>query len=203
MYFITVAPYTEEEMQTLNIPLEKRDYCAHYFRAVMLCTQQYWPSQYAYCEPERHAWDQCEIKNKIDDAKEYERELRLRRRRLRKEEQTKHNPAHTEETTKIKLLNLKTIRVMDKRLEALVESAIEKFSMLGVDIKGVLVCDKSGLTLTSKDVTVSPGPIACLADLAASLSGRRTTICLEHNENQVLIHQADKAVVAVFTNNAT
>lgn len=71
--------------------------------------------------------------------------------------------------------------------------------MVGVDVKGILVCDKSGLILTSrtkliissciyfcfltgKDVTVSPGPIACLADLASSLSERRTTICLEHNE---------------------
>jgi hypothetical protein len=49
-------------MQILNIPLDKRDYCAHYFRSIMLCTQQYWPSQYGYCEPERHAWEQCEIK---------------------------------------------------------------------------------------------------------------------------------------------
>ncbi|CAF0849096.1 unnamed protein product [Rotaria sp. Silwood1] len=92
-----VAPYTQEEMQILNIPPDKRDYCAHYFRAVMLCTQQYWPSQYAYCEPERHAWEQCEIKNKIDDAKEYERELRLLRRRLRQEEKTKQTSTHSEE----------------------------------------------------------------------------------------------------------
>lgn len=28
---------------------------------------------------------------------------------------------------------------------------IEKFTMVGVDVKGVLVCDKSGLTLTSND----------------------------------------------------
>ncbi|CAF2890147.1 unnamed protein product [Rotaria sp. Silwood2] len=90
------APYTEEEMQILNIPHDKRDYCAHYFRAVMLCTQQYWPSQYAYCEPERHAWEKCEINNKLDDAKEYERELRLRRRRLRKEEAAKNDPTHKE-----------------------------------------------------------------------------------------------------------
>jgi len=72
--------------------------------------------------------------------------------------------------------------------------------MVGVDVKGILVCDKSGLTLTSnffkkffsiinsyffyqgKDVSYSPGPIARLAELAASLSGRRTTVCLENNE---------------------
>ncbi|CAF0787314.1 unnamed protein product [Adineta ricciae] len=89
-----VAPYTQEEMQTLNIPLDKRDYCAHYFRAIMLCTQQYWPAQYGYCEPERHAWEQCEYKSKLDDAKEYERELRLRRRRLRKEEKASRELTH-------------------------------------------------------------------------------------------------------------
>jgi hypothetical protein len=61
IYFHLVPPYTQEEMQILNIPLDKRDYCAHYFRAIMICTQQYWPSQYAYCEPERHAWEQCAI----------------------------------------------------------------------------------------------------------------------------------------------
>jgi hypothetical protein len=60
-YFILVPPYTQEEMQILNIPLDKRDYCAHYFRALMLCSQQYWPSHYGYCEPERHAWEQCQI----------------------------------------------------------------------------------------------------------------------------------------------
>jgi hypothetical protein len=65
-------------------------------------------------------------------------------------------------------------------------------------VKGVFVCDKSGLPLASKylfileiffmkfskgkDVSISPGPIARLAELAASLSGRRTTVCLEHNE---------------------
>ncbi len=54
--------------------------------------------------------------------------------------------------------------------------------MVGVEVKGVLVCDKSGLTLASKDVSISPGPIARLAELAASLSGRRTTVCLENNE---------------------
>jgi hypothetical protein len=55
---------------------------------------------------------------------------------------------------------------MDKKIETLVDSAyvsinsnrtrlmlfwfrLEKFTMVGVDVKGVLVCDKTGLTLTS------------------------------------------------------
>ncbi len=59
-------------MQILNIPLDKRDYCAHYFRAIMICTQQYWPSQYAYCEPERHAWEQCEIKKFVSIDENFE-----------------------------------------------------------------------------------------------------------------------------------
>jgi len=92
---------------------------------------------------------------------------------------------------------------MDKKFEALIDSAIEKFTMVGVEVKGVLVCDKNGLTLASKDVSIVPGPIARLAELAASLSGRRTTVCLEHNEAQVLVHQTDKAVVAVYTKHAT
>jgi hypothetical protein len=37
------------------------------------------------------------ISSKLDDAKEYERELRLRRRRLRKEEKANRNPTHKED----------------------------------------------------------------------------------------------------------
>ena len=59
---------------------------------------------------------------------------------------------------------------------------IERFTIVGVEVKGVLVCDKNGLPLAAKDVSISPGPIARLAELAASLLGRRTTVCLEHNE---------------------
>lgn len=54
--------------------------------------------------------------------------------------------------------------------------------MVGVEVKGVLVCDKNGLSLASKDVSISPGPIARLTELATTLSGRRITVCLEHNE---------------------
>ena len=73
--------------------------------------------------------------------------------------------------------------------------------MAGVDVKGVLVCDKSGLILTSndrdlwdfassnvcsfvvaKDVSNPPGPVARLTELAAALTGRRTTVCLEDSE---------------------
>ena len=78
---------------------------------------------------------------------------------------------------------------------------IEKFTMVGVDVKGVLVCDKSGLTLTSndrspfhsassiawwlllaRDVSNPPGPVARLTELAAVLAGRRSTVCLEDGE---------------------
>ncbi|CAF0806379.1 unnamed protein product [Rotaria sp. Silwood1] len=54
--------------------------------------------------------------------------------------------------------------------------------MVGVGIKGILVYDKNGLLLASKDVSISPGPIALLAEFAESLSGGKTTVCLEHNE---------------------
>lgn len=36
--------------------------------------------------------------------------------------------------------------------------------------------------LSGKDVSYSPGPVSRLAELASSLSGRRTTVCLEHQE---------------------
>ena len=73
--------------------------------------------------------------------------------------------------------------------------------MVGVEVKGVLVCDRNGLSLASnylenllnilikfsilnkgKDVSISPGPVARLAELATTLTGRRTTVCLEHND---------------------
>ncbi|CAF3672253.1 unnamed protein product [Rotaria sordida] len=71
---------------------------------------------------------------------------------------------------------------MDKKFDGLIDNAIEKFTMIGGEIQGILVCDKNGLPLANKDVSISPGPIALLAQFAESLSGRRTTICLEHNE---------------------
>lgn len=92
---------------------------------------------------------------------------------------------------------------MDRKFETIIDNTVDKFTGVGVDVKGVLVCDKSGLTLTSKDVSNPPGPVARLTELAASLCGRRTTVCLEDAENQVLIHQTDKAVVAVYTKNAS
>ncbi|UJR25562.1 hypothetical protein I4U23_006907 [Adineta vaga] len=92
---------------------------------------------------------------------------------------------------------------MDKRFETIIDSTIDRFTIVGVEVKGVLVCDKDGLVLASKDVTVSPGPIARLAELATGLFGRRTTVCLENNEDQVLINQTDKAVVGVYTKHAT
>ncbi|CAF3348671.1 unnamed protein product [Rotaria sp. Silwood1] len=75
--------------------------------------------------------------------------------------------------------------------------------MVGVGIKGILVYDKNGLLLASKDVSISPGPIALLAEFAESLSGGKTTVCLEHNEAQVLIQQTDKTVVAVYAKHVT
>ena len=36
--------------------------------------------------------------------------------------------------------------------------------------------------LKDKNISISPGPVALLIELASTLSGRRTTVCLEHNE---------------------
>ena len=38
------------------------------------------------------------------------------------------------------------------------------------------------LTLKGKNVSISPGPLARLAELASSLSDRSIVVCLEHNE---------------------
>ena len=75
--------------------------------------------------------------------------------------------------------------------------------MVEVEVTGVLVLDRNGLILASKsrclhggtfryldecvlplgkDAPISPGPIARLAELATLLSGRRMTVCLEHQE---------------------
>ncbi|CAM4741738.1 unnamed protein product [Rotaria magnacalcarata] len=90
---------------------------------------------------------------------------------------------------------------MEKKFETLIDNTIEKFNMVGVEIKGIIVCDQNGLPLAN--VSISPGPIALLSQLASSLSGQRTTVCLETPEAQVLIHRTDKTVVAVYTNHAT
>ncbi|CAF1097062.1 unnamed protein product [Adineta ricciae] len=92
---------------------------------------------------------------------------------------------------------------MDKKLETIIDTTIERFNIIDVEVKGVLVCDKNGLVLATKNVSIAPGPIARLAELAAELSGRRTTVCLENNEDQVLINQTEKAVVGVYTKHAS
>ncbi|CAF0896109.1 unnamed protein product [Didymodactylos carnosus] len=87
---------------------------------------------------------------------------------------------------------------MENKFELLIDNAIEKFDSVNVKVQGVLVCDKNGLALTNRGVDVSPGPIALLSELASGLSGRRVTVCLENVENQVLINQTEKAVIAIY-----
>lgn len=76
---------------------------------------------------------------------------------------------------------------------------IEKFPLGVLEVTGVLVCDSNGLVVSSlslfagqhdravvfladKDVSVSPGPVVRLTELANSLSGQRATVCLERDE---------------------
>ncbi|CAF1434221.1 unnamed protein product, partial [Didymodactylos carnosus] len=89
--------------------------------------------------------------------------------------------------------------IMENKFESLIDNAIEKFDLVDVKVQGVVVCDKNGLTLTNRSVDVSPGPIALLSELATCLSGKRVTVCLENVENQVLINQTEKAVIALYT----
>ncbi|KAF7225276.1 transcript variant X1 [Nothobranchius furzeri] len=50
---------TQEQMNLAQLPLEQRDYCAHYLLKLMKCKRDYWPNFLA-CKHERHDWDYCE-----------------------------------------------------------------------------------------------------------------------------------------------
>lgn len=50
---------TQEQMNLAQLPLEQRDYCAHYLMKLMKCKRDNWPNLMA-CKHERHEWDYCE-----------------------------------------------------------------------------------------------------------------------------------------------
>nr|CAH7721460.1 unnamed protein product [Callosobruchus chinensis] len=49
---------TEEEMRSAKIPLEDRDYCAHFLLKYRGCRKEYWPWVYK-CHHEKHAYLNC------------------------------------------------------------------------------------------------------------------------------------------------
>ena len=51
---------TQEELAEAKVPLNLRDYCAHYFIPLMKCRKDnyYLPWK---CKKEKHDWDDCEF----------------------------------------------------------------------------------------------------------------------------------------------
>uniref|UniRef100_A0A3P8R3P3 NADH dehydrogenase [ubiquinone] 1 beta subcomplex subunit 7 n=1 Tax=Astatotilapia calliptera TaxID=8154 RepID=A0A3P8R3P3_ASTCA len=77
---------TQEQMNLAQLPVEQRDYCAHYLLKLMKCKRDNWPNFLA-CKHERHDWDYCEHQDYVMRMKEYERERRLQLRKKRIEAQ--------------------------------------------------------------------------------------------------------------------
>uniref|UniRef100_A0A6P8PZP5 NADH dehydrogenase [ubiquinone] 1 beta subcomplex subunit 7 n=1 Tax=Geotrypetes seraphini TaxID=260995 RepID=A0A6P8PZP5_GEOSA len=76
---------TQEQMNAAQLPLDQRDYCAHYLIKFLKCKRDNWPNFLA-CSHERHEWDYCEHLDYVMRMKEYERERRLLVRKKRLEE---------------------------------------------------------------------------------------------------------------------
>ncbi|XP_074544528.1 NADH dehydrogenase [ubiquinone] 1 beta subcomplex subunit 7 [Halichoeres trimaculatus] len=73
---------TQEQMNLAQVPLEQRDYCAHYLIKLMKCKRDSYPNVIA-CKKERHDWDYCQHQDYVMRMKEYERERRLQLRKKR------------------------------------------------------------------------------------------------------------------------
>ncbi|BFG02076.1 NADH dehydrogenase [Drosophila madeirensis] len=76
---------TQEEMESVKLPLEDRDYCAHKLIAYQACRSDKFPFVYQ-CAHEKHAYLTCEYEDYVLRMKEFERERRLleRQKRLNK-----------------------------------------------------------------------------------------------------------------------
>ncbi|XP_008315468.1 NADH dehydrogenase [ubiquinone] 1 beta subcomplex subunit 7 [Cynoglossus semilaevis] len=73
---------TQEQMNMAQLPMDLRDYCAHYLIIFMKCRRDHWPNISA-CAHQKHDWEYCEHKDYVMRMKEYERERRLRVRKKR------------------------------------------------------------------------------------------------------------------------
>ncbi|XP_074642869.1 NADH dehydrogenase [ubiquinone] 1 beta subcomplex subunit 7-like [Tubulanus polymorphus] len=78
---VCIASY--EEMQAANLPLDKRDYCAHLYIDFMRCKKENMPWNIK-CKHELHEWETCQHNDFIMRMKEFEREKRLLERAKRK-----------------------------------------------------------------------------------------------------------------------
>ncbi|CAH1395689.1 unnamed protein product [Nezara viridula] len=77
-----VMKATEDEMYSAKIPLDKRDYCAHLLLDFLACRSKNYPLV-VKCHHEKHHYLECEYKENVDRAKDYEREKRLMEREKR------------------------------------------------------------------------------------------------------------------------
>ncbi|XP_022110399.1 NADH dehydrogenase [ubiquinone] 1 beta subcomplex subunit 7-like isoform X1 [Acanthaster planci] len=81
---------TQEEMMKAQVPLDRRDYCAHLYIAWQRCRRDNFPNVFA-CKHSKHEYDRCEYEDFVMRMKEYEREKRLlaraKRKRLREEKE--------------------------------------------------------------------------------------------------------------------
>jgi len=81
---------TQEEMNKAQVPLERRDYCAHLYIAMLKCKRDNFPNVFA-CKHAKHEYEQCEYEDFVMRMKEYERERRLlvraKRKRLQAEKE--------------------------------------------------------------------------------------------------------------------
>ncbi|XP_058609703.1 NADH dehydrogenase [ubiquinone] 1 beta subcomplex subunit 7 [Onychostoma macrolepis] len=73
---------TQDQMNLAMLPVEQRDYCAHYLLKLLKCKRDNFPNFLA-CKHERHDWDNCEHQDYVMRMKEFERERRLNLRKKR------------------------------------------------------------------------------------------------------------------------
>ncbi|XP_064386820.1 NADH dehydrogenase [ubiquinone] 1 beta subcomplex subunit 7-like [Halichondria panicea] len=60
---------TSEEMSEAQVPLNLRDYCAHYFIPLMKCRKEnyYLPWK---CKKEKHSWEECQFQDYLDRVRQ-------------------------------------------------------------------------------------------------------------------------------------
>ncbi|XP_045600715.1 NADH dehydrogenase [ubiquinone] 1 beta subcomplex subunit 7 [Procambarus clarkii] len=80
---------TLEEMESVQLPLDKRDYCAHLAIKNRACREREWPLVYK-CAHEKHEYLNCEYEDYVLRMKEHERERRLLERAKRKAQKDAH-----------------------------------------------------------------------------------------------------------------
>ncbi|XP_075991232.1 NADH dehydrogenase [ubiquinone] 1 beta subcomplex subunit 7-like [Anticarsia gemmatalis] len=78
----------QEDLMSAKIPIQFRDYCAHYLLDYQICRYKYMPFV-VRCAHEKHAYLECEHQDYLLRMKEFERERRLRERELRVQKKAK------------------------------------------------------------------------------------------------------------------